>query len=239
MARDDLLLAPAGWDGRAGAVELDPAEGRHAAVVLRCRPGQPVILVDGLGHRATARVTSIRKTRVQLEVEAVTRTPRVPSGLTLALGILHTQAMDWAVQKAVELDVDRFMPVVTARSQGSLDRSRGRVEHWTRVAEQALKQCHRLWRMDVSQPIGFEDAIACGPWAFGDPDGRPPREISAEASRGLLIGPEGGLSEDEIGMLTEAGWPAVALGRHVLRAETAAVVGAALLLSRAAETGQC
>jgi 16S rRNA (uracil1498-N3)-methyltransferase len=140
--------------------------------------------------------------------------------------------MDWAVQKAVEIGVLQLIPVLTKRSQLSLAVARRRLAHWQKVAQQAIKQCHRPWAMELGEVSSFEQLLQ---WREGSPgvvacvDGEPVDRLSLEAGAMLLIGPEGGLTSSELQLLRERHWCRLRLGRYTLRAETAAVVGAALL----------
>jgi len=229
-----LLADDAGVTAPGQVVVLGAEEARHLAAVLRRAAGAPVVLADGRGVLASGVVRRAGRGQVEVEVQRVDRVPR-PSGpsLHVALAVLHTAAMDWAVQKCVEVGVSRFTPVVTDRSQGGGATGRRRREHWARVARQALKQCRRAWEMEVAEPVGLPEVAAASPAdlrlladAAGDP-----AIVYAGAARAalLLVGPEGGLSDVELERLDAAGWRRVALGPHVLRAETAAVVGAALL----------
>jgi 16S rRNA (uracil1498-N3)-methyltransferase len=229
MARERWLLAPDGWEGIAGEVALDPAESRHAISVLRCRQGEELHLIDGRGRHGVGIIAEARKGQVVAAVEMVDQAPPSPSGVAIALGILHSQAMDWAIQKCVEIGVDRFVPVMTDRSQGGDAISRRRRDHWHEVGRQALKQCRRLWAMALEPPASLDEVAAGRPGLYGDPSGGAFPVAVGEGSTVLLVGPEGGLTTEEISLLDARGWRSVVLGPHVLRAETAAVVGGARL----------
>ncbi len=234
MKTPPWLLAEPDSTGRGRRVELDPVEARHAAGTLRLRPGDRVVLTDGAGAVADGRLVSVRRGRAQVEVVAVDRATRPAPALTLAIGVLAGGAMDLVIQKAVELGVERVVPVCCARSQHGLDRAAARIGHWRRVALQALKQCRRPWAMDVEPAVTLADLVV-GPWAatgvVADPHGRLPGLIEREAHC-LLVGPEGGFDAEEQRLLADVGWPAVRFGPYVLRAETAAIAGAAVLASR-------
>jgi 16S rRNA (uracil1498-N3)-methyltransferase len=215
-------------------VRLDPTEAQHLVRVVRRGPGDHVRVADGEGAVATAVVKECRRGTVDLEILHVTREERstCPS-LTLGLAVLHGQAMDWAVQKAVELGVECLSPVVMERSQVSLARARERASHWCRVARQALKQCRRAWSMEVTEPSLLGSALDV--WApragvVAHPQGAGVHELPRTCDDILLVGPEGGLSAEELAELDRRGWWRLSLGRFTLRADTAAVVGATLML---------
>jgi 16S rRNA (uracil1498-N3)-methyltransferase len=230
------LLVEPGVLGLGGRVRLDPDESRHLLHALRRRAGDRVTLADGAGSVAEGVVEVASARGAEVTVDALRVEPPVAGpGVTLALSVLHSQAMDWAAQKVVELGVRRLVPVVAARSQLGQQPARGRVAHWRRVARQALKQCRRPWAMVVEDPLGLGEVAELGRPEGGlvaDPAGEPLVALPPGCGRLLLVGPEGGLTETESRLLEAAGWRRLRLGPHVLRAETAAVVGAALLVNR-------
>jgi 16S rRNA (uracil1498-N3)-methyltransferase len=155
------------------------------------------------------------------------------------MAVLAGGAMDLVVQKAVELGVRRFVPVCCDRSQFGLDRAVKRSDHWDRLAMQALKQCRRAWAMEIETAVSLADLVAnttSGRGIVADAGGDsvsacgpiPPDPV-------LLIGPEGGFSLQEASALDTAGWMRLRLGPHVLRAETAAIAGVAVIASSKAE----
>jgi 16S rRNA (uracil1498-N3)-methyltransferase len=218
------------------AVELDPAESRHAAGPLRLKTGDLVVLADGSGRLAEALLATVSGRRCTANVTAtVLEAARIPDGPTLALGVLHTQAMDWAVQKCVEIGVSTLIPVLTERSQLGAKAARGRLEHWRRVARQAIKQCRRPWFMPIADPLPFAALIAQRerrPGIVAAPDGRRHDELDDVAAEMVMVGPEGGFSADEMGQLDAAGWTRLRLGPYVLRADTAAVIAASIMVAR-------
>ncbi len=230
------LLAPQGSLRDGDTVTLEPEEARHAASALRLRAGDTVALADGAGKVARAVLRTVASRSVEAEVLEVRGVPApTGDGVSLALGILHSQAMDWAVQKAVEVGVRTFVPVQTERSQLAGAAVRARHDHWCRVARQALKQCRRAWGMTVGSPVKLDRLLAERGSAGGlvaHPDGRPLGPWTETVPHYLLVGPEGGLSSAELELLATHQWPRIWLGPHVLRADTAAVVGAALLVAR-------
>jgi 16S rRNA (uracil1498-N3)-methyltransferase len=168
-------------------------------------------------------------------VESVETETEPAQGLTLAIAALAGSAMDVVVQKAVEIGVYRLAPVITQRSQFGVRRAIERSDHWRRLALQAIKQCRRAWAMEVLAPVKLPELVASPLGAGGvvaHRDGKDLLELPPDRRRLLLIGPEGGFADDEEQLLVEAGWPCVRLGRYVLRSETAAIVGAAGLVSR-------
>ncbi len=232
MAERWLLAEPGSLD-RGAEVVLDPAEARHLAGVLRRRPGDRVVLADGAGTVASGRVVAAGRGGVRVEILEVSRHPSPDGeGVRLALAVLHTEAMDRAVRKAVEVGVTELVPVITERTQLAPAAAAGRSGRWRRVARQALKQCRRPWAMAIGEPVGLDELIRRTPAGAGlvaEPDGSGPLHVELPGAVTVLVGPEGGLTTGERGALERAGWRGISLGRFVLRAETAAIVAASLL----------
>lgn len=223
-------------DGSPGeTVELEEAEARHAAGALRCRQGDEVILADGRGTVAVAVLRELATKRLSVELLTIDRKdPPGGHGVTLGLAIIDRSAMDWAVQKAVEIGVRRFVPVICERTQGRGRDLSSRLGHWRRIAMQALKQCRRPWSMEVDDPQELAAYIERyrDRGLMADADGRSLPEIPGGLTGALAVGPEGGFSAAEFDLFERNGWPRVRLGINTLRAETAAVVGAAMLIAR-------
>ena len=234
------LLAVSGGLETGRTVVLDPTEARHLTGALRRRPGDEIVLTDGNGVVADAKLVAIGKGRVEAEVRSVSKEPEpIPGGVTLALAMIDNRAMDWAVQKAVEVGVRRFVPMETERGQVRGRDPGVRIEHWRRVAMQALKQCRRPWAMAVTEVMPlvalFEDSSEQGGGVVADSGGCPIGELSPRAGSLLVVGPEGGFTSDENDLFDRRDWPRLCLGPHILRAETAAVVGGAMMVERAGE----
>jgi 16S rRNA (uracil1498-N3)-methyltransferase len=231
MAERWALVEPGMLTGP-GEVVLEGEEARHLTTVLRCRAGEAVVLADGDGWVGTGTITAVGRGRVEIRLSSSQRRPRPEWGVSMALAALHTQAMDWAVQKAVEVGVVELIPVVTERSQLSLHVAGSRLARWRKIARQALKQCRRDWGMRVEEPVLLHDLsfrVTNKDRLVADPYGTAVGLLEPPARPLLLIGPEGGLTTEERDSLAEAGWHVVSLGPYTLRAETAVVVGATVL----------
>ena len=239
MVKDAPWLLAANESMRVGeTLRLDPVEARHAAGSLRRRSGDEVMLADGAGTVATAVIRILGKGKVEAEVLAI-RSYEAPTGggVTLALAVIDRQAMDWAVQKAVELGVRRFCPVLADRTQSRNRSSLIRAKHWRRIAFQALKQCRRPWAMTVEDAVPLNKFVEreseIGGGVVADRDGSAIDRLPDAAARVLAVGPEGGFTAAERELFDQHGWPRLKLGSHVLRAETAAIVGSAMLVMKA------
>ena len=229
------LLARHGELCEGRTVELDPVESRHASGALRLKPGREVVLTDGAGMVASGELSVNRRGRAEVVVKAVESVKPPVSGLTLAIGVLAGGAMDLVVQKAVELGVVSLVPVCCDRSQSGLARAITRADHWNRIARQALKQCRRAWAMDVAPAVSLAALLAeidRDRGVVAHPDGGGFESLGSAPGPVLLVGPEGGFTSEEEAAIDTARWSRLRLGPHVLRAETAAIAGSALILAR-------
>lgn len=235
MKQAPWLLAEIGELTAGATVVLDGAESRHAKGPLRLAPGKDVVLTDGAGRVAEGTLSLLLRGRAEVDIHSVVEELPRTGGVTLGMGVLAGTAMDLVVQKAVELGVRRLVPVCCQRSQLGLRRATTRLDHWTRLARQALKQCRRSWALEVSAPLSlldFMDLTGSVGGVVADPDGGCLDDLEGDQGRTLLVGPEGGFSTDESGILKARGWGQLHLGPHVLRAETAAIAGVAVLATR-------
>jgi len=229
--------------------ELPEAAARHVALALRMRPGDALALFDGTGGEFAATITRIDKRGVAASIDRFDPVEREsPHRVTLVQAVIANDPMDWAVRKAVELGVAAVQPVLAARSQGSArgEKSERRLAHWRGIAVAACEQCGRNRVPDVLPVVTLADWLD-GPGAAA---GRAV-VLAPGASRSLadacaaalpaavIVGPEGGFTDDELALAARRGAERVDLGPRVLRAETAAVAALAIVdaFVAAASTG--
>jgi 16S rRNA (uracil1498-N3)-methyltransferase len=228
--------------------ELPESAAGHAMRVLRLDVGDVVTLFDGTGgeHRATIVSASRRGATVRLQgFDPVER--EAPFATRLVMAVIAADPMDFTVRKSVELGVGAVQPVVAARSQGSLgsDRMERRVAHWRAIAVAACEQCGRNRVPQIEAPVQFATWLAefegeSGMAAMLDPGAT--RALASVAAGAppthLLVGPEGGFTDDERALAVRHGILPVHLGRRVLRAETAALAALATLNAIAGDARQ-
>lgn len=236
-----FYLEEAGGTGR--TLPLPKDEAKHALRVLRLSAGDEVCALDGRGRRFLGRIDTDGETAL------VTLTEELPSNeppvrVTLYQGLPKADKLELIVQKLTELGGAALVPVKMERSVAKSDGKDGakRQERLERIAREAVKQCRRAQSPEVTVPLTWKQALArmgdhdliLVPWE--DAHTLTMKQAFAEAPGakdiGIVIGPEGGMSEGEVDRLREAGARAVTLGPRILRAETAAVasVTAAMLL---------
>ena len=216
-----------------------PAEAAQHAKVARVGSGEPVEVLDLAGAVGIGTLARWDGKACVVEVERVERERgEPPAPLVLGLAALHTQAFDWAVEKATELGATAVVPVLAARVQGG--RHAARVERWRRVADSAVAQCGRSRAPRVGEPASLADFLAAsrGTRLLADTDASMPSAFDAGGGGiTLLVGPEGGLTDEERSAVLAAGFAGLPLGPRTLRAETAAVTGLALAQMLAGWTG--
>lgn len=225
-----LATAPAG-----DRAVLDGDEARHLSRVLRCQPGDEVVVFAGTGVEWPARIVRVARDEVELALGAPRPDPsRARPRLTLAVALPKGERQKWLVEKLTELGVDRLVPLVTTRGVAEATAAaRGRLG---RGVIEACKQCGRNHLMEIGAPQTIAALLAGGGDAgravLADPHA-PPLEAAALIADGReivgLVGPEGGFTSDEIAVAMQAGALRAGLGPHVLRVETAAVALAARL----------
>jgi 16S rRNA (uracil1498-N3)-methyltransferase len=217
--------------------EIDGAAASHIRRVLRLRNGDELTVFDGRGGEYAARVDSIRKDVVFVDVrEHRTVERESPLQLTLAQGVSRGERMDLVIQKATELGVHRIVPVLTERSVVKLDamQAERKQHHWRGIIIAACEQCGRNTLPALDAPKSLHDFLRNAPETSKrlllSPEGTTrPRDLAAATTLTLLIGPEGGLSEDEQAAAVQRGFERVGLGPRILRTETAALAALATL----------
>jgi 16S rRNA (uracil1498-N3)-methyltransferase len=204
------------------APALRPEDAHHLERVLRLRAGDPLVLGDGRGGWRPARFGAPVEPSGDVE-RAAPPTPELAVGFALVKG----DKPELVVQKLTELGIDRIVAFRAARSVVQWDAAKASkaVHRWRAVARAATMQSHRPWLPVVEDVADLSDLLPREGVALADRTGAPPRL----EHRFVLVGPEGGWAPEELAGVERAAVPRVALGDHVLRAETASVTIGALL----------
>jgi len=218
-------------------IELSPAASQHVGVVLRMQPGEELTLFTGDDHEFSATVLANQKKKVLVNIGAVNKVSREsPRAIHLAQAISKGERMEWVIQKAVELGVASITPLLTSRCVVRLDAVRlaKKQSQWQAIAIAACEQSGRNTVPMINQACTLDNYL---PQVQGQlklilhPDGaRTWRDYSLDQGDiALLIGPEGGLSEDEINQAISMQFHPWRLGPRVLRTETAAITAIGVL----------
>lgn len=227
-----------------GAVVLDGPEGHHAATVKRLRVGEAVLLADGRGGLARAVVDATGRDTVSLSITArETLAPPTPRVL-LAQALVKGDRGELAVELATEAGVDAILPWRAARCVARWEagpRGDKALAKWRSTVREAAKQARRPWLPVVEEPVStpaLARRVAAVAGALVLHEGATDRltdvDLPTAGDLLLIVGPEGGVSDEEIATLVAAGARPVRLGAEVLRASTAATValGALGVLTR-------
>ena len=222
---------------------LSGAEGRHAAAVRRLRPGERADVADGAGLVAECVVAGQSSQGLQLAVQARRAVPWPDPSITVVQAIPKGDRGELAVEEMTEVGVDRIMPWAAARSVAVWRAERGArsLAKWRATAREAAKQSRRAWIPEVTEPVSAPDVVAAVTAAAcaivlepGAADSLGQLRLPASGDVLLIVGPEGGITEEESAAFRAAGATLARLGPTVLRTSTAGPVAAAVLLSRSA-----
>jgi 16S rRNA (uracil1498-N3)-methyltransferase len=222
-------------------IALPEAAATHVSRVLRLRPGEPLTVFDGRGSVYRAEIATIAGARVTVRLsDRVHETTESPLAVTLIQAVSRGERMDWTLQKATELGVSSIAPVLASRSVVRLDtrQAEAKLRHWQGVVVSACEQSGRSvlpalrapepLRAYLDRPAGTGLRLVLDPAAGIELAALPRTDHEIH----LLIGPEGGLDDEELEAARSAGFRSVRLGPRVLRTETAGTVALALLQSR-------
>lgn len=247
MTAPVFLVDPGALGARSvgDAYDLDGAEARHAGVVQRRRPGEPVDVADGAGVRLRCVIAAVEPGRLVLEVVERVEEPAPVVRVVLVQALAKGDRDELAVEAATEVGVDAVVPWQAQRSvvvwRG--DRAAKSHQRWVATVRAATKQARRAWAPAVHEAVTTPQLAAlvaatveAGGAALvlheeaAEPIAGVPLPSAGEVL--LVVGPEGGIDDDELARLVAAGARAVRLGPHVLRTSTAGPVAAALVSER-------
>jgi 16S rRNA (uracil1498-N3)-methyltransferase len=225
-----------------GSAELAGPEGRHAAVVRRLTAGERLVLTDGAGGRAFCVVTAAGRDSLDLLVEAVDFVPPVEPRVTVVQALPKGDRGELAVELMTEGGVDAIVPWQAARCVTRWREGRGEkaLARWRSTAREAAKQARRSYLPDVVTPTSTSDVVellrAAGSAFVLHEDAKRPLATVAivPGTVVLVVGPEGGLTPEELAAFEAAGAEPVRLGSSVLRTSTAGLAALAVVSARTA-----
>jgi 16S rRNA (uracil1498-N3)-methyltransferase len=230
---------------------------RQIRQVLRLQPGQQVVVLDNLGFEYLVELDGVNADRVTgkiLEQKPAHGEPEI--NLALYLCLTQREKFEWVLQKCTELGVRRFVPVISSRSlvrrKQDTDRKKAR---WERIIQEAAEQCGRGRLPVLEGTLTFEGALthaarrpALKVMPYEGESGKSlhhwlevnsPSEVDLSSSDiCILMGPEGGFTDREVGQAQRVGFTSVSLGSRILRMETAAVATTALILYAWSDLGR-
>jgi len=215
--------------------DLREEDQTYVQSVLRFKKNDHLVVFDGQGHEYQAMIREIKDNHTTVEILKKNQIQEKPIRITLAQALPKAGKMDFIIQKATELGVDRIIPFQSARSVARLsgDRKRQKESRWQKIALEAARQCGRADVPDVSPCIDFREMISSADrkipriifWEEETHSGirdimrQVPSELNGQLM--MVVGPEGGFLKEEIQLARDAGFISVSLGRQILRVETA------------------
>ncbi len=225
---------------KSGLIIITEDEFNHLVHVMRKKIGDSIMIVDGRGNAYEATIVDIHKKQAEARILKKYHNHNEPEiKLTLAIGILKNPSKyDFLVEKTVEIGVYEIIPIFTERTIPK----HAKTDRWQKLAIAAMKQCGRSFLPNISEPMNIKDLIE----SSGDYSEKillhnliNPRHkiytLKSILSQNLkdaliLIGPEGGITDNEVELAVNNGFKIVSLGSRRLRTETAAIVISTILL---------
>lgn len=222
------------------SVALEGPAGHYLTRVLRLSKGDDIVLFNGDGADYVAVIAEIRSQRVIARITGSSNPGNEsPLKITLIQAVCRGERMDYVLQKATELGVFCFQPLISQRVEVRLDAARQekRMQHWQAVVTSACEQCGRAVVPGVKRPLALADWINAADGSLSlvlDPLAH--NRLSGMAGQGdainVMVGPEGGFTEEELNYVCAKGVLAVSLGPRVLRSETAGPAAIAVLQAK-------
>jgi 16S rRNA (uracil1498-N3)-methyltransferase len=216
------------------------SELHHLRDVLRLRAGDHILISDPEAGQFAAVIESVDRDEALARILSPLSAPRTRH-VTLFLGLLKGSKMDLVIQKATELAAEAVVPLVASRSVAKVSETKTgtKLARWQRIAAEACKQCGAAAPPAVRAPVDVEAAASSltdfdAAVLFWEGDKCAPLSdalagAGPEAKVAVIVGPEGGLTEDEVDTFCRAGAKCAGLGDLVLRSETAAIAGLAIV----------
>jgi len=224
-------------------VRLSREQAHQVRQVLRLRPGDMIVVLDGQGMEYEVKLATVSHSEAVGQITSSRAAAGEPVvQLTLFQSLLVREKFEWVLQKGAEVGVTEFVPILTSRGiVRTREIDEGKHDRWRRIVTEAAEQSHRGRVPKIDQVITFSDAVSQLTGFDHCLIAAPSQETKGlrdallgvpgkDASIALMIGPEGGFTDEEVAMACEKGAVAVGLGPRILRTETAAVVASALIL---------
>ena len=207
---------------------LEHSSSHHLLKVLRKKEGDKIILFDGKGNSCLGVITLISRSKLELEIiDVFERTLRSGVDINLGQSLIKSDPLHLVIQKATELGIVSFSPLITDHSVVRIKATKKRNLKWNLIARNACEQCGENWLPTIADPIDLDQ------WAstvksnlkivlYPNADNKI-SDLEYKDSVSLAVGPEGDFTNYEVDSLTEKGFIPVTIGKRILRAETAAI----------------
>lgn len=222
-------------------ITLGVDETRHLRNVLRLSFGDKIQVFDGFGNEFLCEITGTVKKHTSLKIieQIPPPSPESHLNLTLTVSILKGDKFDLVIQKAVEIGVAKFIPLITNRCDVKLRNAAKKTERWEKIIIGASKQTGRAKLMEITEPLDFEEFVKNYVAVhdekfllFSEKNGESFSGIEPHKNLNAIIGSEGGWDDAELEFARRNGVRIITFGGRILRAETAAIAIPAILQNR-------
>lgn len=206
----------------------------HIVNVMRAKEGEEILVSDGAGRTALAKLVMLSSKEVKAQVlELLDEQCELPIRITIGQGLPKGEKMEWILQKGTELGAYSFFPFSSERTIVKLDEKKEakKLERWRKIVKEAAEQSHRAVLPEILPPVSFREAMKASSAytrcaiAYEKEGGTTLHqvldELKADDTLLVLIGPEGGFSSEEVGIAESNGFLPISLGPRILRTETA------------------
>jgi 16S rRNA (uracil1498-N3)-methyltransferase len=224
-------------------IAIEGSEVRHIRNVLRLKPGDTIRLFDGQGFEYEAAIQRLLANRVEIRImRQMPATKESPVQIAVAQALLKEKKMDRLLRHLCELGITHWVPFICERSvpRPGAKRWPARVERWEKILKESCKQCQRARLPEIIKMMSFEEVLQYGQsWGlkivFYENESASLHSLMSPALQPvpqkilLILGPEGGFSEQEIEKVKAAGFVVAGLGPRILRAETATMAACTLI----------
>lgn len=223
-------------DFAGGSIIIKGDDFNHLKKARRIKPGDIIVVRSGDGSMFDAVVAEIHEDKIKAKVKKKIENIKTFPDITLYAGLLKGKMFDFVLQKAAEIGVSRIVPVITRRTVPVIGEKKVR---WGKIVENAAKQCLRKDIPNLGDITKFEDAVSgvgSGIKIIAHPGNGNTgiRELFSSIKKNdkfsILVGPEGGFSNEELEMAAANKWELISFGFTALRAETASIVIPAILI---------
>lgn len=225
---------------RDNLLKIEGPEARHIMKTLRLRPGDWITIFDGADNDYEGVIIEEKKASVIIDIKNIFPSPKEPSiDITLAQSLLKGEKMDHVIQKAIELGVKEIIPFISSRTIPDYDETKSlkRQSRWQKIAIEASKQCGRGLIPKISSIKKYSEMLKLtSPLSLNivlwEREGLSLKEILKEKRNNkifFIVGPEGGLSTEEVEQAKLKGFIPIKLGKRILRSETASLCFVSIL----------
>lgn len=217
-------------DVLSGTLSLDEVTSRHVSQVLRMKMGDPLLLTNGAGKKATAVIHEQGKKTCGVVISSVEDTDRQAPEITIAISLTkNTGRFEWFLEKATEIGINTIVPLVCDRTE----KTHFRPDRMKNILVSAMLQSRQYWLPELKDPVSFRAWVSQtkegNKWIAHCLEEKKVSIQSATVNTVICIGPEGDFTPDEITLALQNGFRPVTLGENRLRTETAGMVAATLL----------